>query len=363
MHRAIVALLLAATLLAGCTAPSAPPASAKPPASAAGVTPTAAAPSAATAPAAVGGGAPPRESIKHGYVAILPGAPNFIAQERGYFADQGIDVDWTVFDSGALMVQPTAAGQLDVMVGVPGPSFFNALARDITLKIVADQSRAPLGLMLRRELADTIRTLPDLRGRRVSFNVEGAPVDYVLRVALQRNGLTLEDVDVQRVVNTDLAAALVNGSVDAGTVPEPLPVLIEARGAGVRFPNFMEQVGGVPSSSFLVVGPSLLNRPDAVNARFLVAYMRGVRDYLGSLRDGKVADPAVLEIMSKWTSIPAEVIAQAPAHVTDRDGRVDLEDLTRQQDFWAREGSVTARVDLSRVLEYKYLDAALPQLR
>src|SRR6266542_2413603 len=52
---------------------------------------------AAAAPLAQG-----RDSVKYGYVAILPNAPMFIAVERGYFGDQGLDVEMVPFDSGAL---------------------------------------------------------------------------------------------------------------------------------------------------------------------------------------------------------------------------------------------------------------------
>jgi NitT/TauT family transport system substrate-binding protein len=356
--------VVVAVVLGACAAPASTPPASKPAAPAATAAPPAASGAASVpATATAAASAPARESIKYGYVAILPGAPNFIAQERGYFAEQGIDVEWVPFDSGALMVAPTAAGQIDVMIGVPGPSFFNALGRDITFRIFADQSRGPTGLLMRRELADQVHGVADLRGRRVSFNVEGSPIDYQVRLAFQRAGLSMDDVEVSRVVNTDLAPALANGSIDAGAAPEPLPVLVEARGAGVRVPNYMEAVGRVPAASFMVAGPSLQSRPDAVGTRFTVAYMRGARDYLASLRDGKVVEPAVLDILSKWTSLPADLIAQAPSGIVDRDGRVDLDDINSQQEFWLRDGQVTTRVDLSRVVDYKYLNAALPQLR
>ncbi|HEY7062540.1 MAG TPA: hypothetical protein VII06_13755 [Chloroflexota bacterium] len=45
------------------------------------------------------------------------------------------------------------------------------------------------------------------------------------------------------------------------------------------------------------------------------------------------------------------------------DGRIDLDDLTRQQAFWAQEGLVPTKVDLTRYVDYKYLDAALATRR
>ena len=55
-----------------------------------------------------------------------------------------------------------------------------------------------------------------MSSRRVSFNVEGSPVDYQLRNTFFKEGLTLQDVDVLRVSNTDTGAALSNSAIDAG---------------------------------------------------------------------------------------------------------------------------------------------------
>jgi NitT/TauT family transport system substrate-binding protein len=218
-------------------------------------------------------------------------------------------------------------------------------------------------LMLRKELADSgeIKTVQDLKGHRVSFNVEGSPVDYTLRNAFLKAGLTLNDVQVERVVNTDLATALANGAVDAGVVPEPVPVLIESRGIGVRF-DVQREVGR-QLAAFMVVGPSMLSRGDASTTRFLIAYVRGLREFVGGVKDDRLADPQVLEIMSKWTRLPAETLAQAVTEPPSADARIDLQDMNNQQEFWVREGLVPQRADLSKFVVTRYLDAALAQLR
>ena len=349
--------LLAPSLLA-CTAQPSRPAPAAAPAAPAS-------PTTATSPSVAAPATPPeRIIVRYGYNPILPGAPTFLAQERGYFDEQGIDVEWTPFDSAALAVAPLSAGQLDVIPSVPGPSLFNALAREITMRAVAGQSLSGTVLLVRKELAESgqVRALPDLRGRKVSFNVEGSPVDYTLRVAFQRVGLRLDEVEVQRVVNTDLAAALANAGTDAGVVPEPIPTLIETRGIGVRLGD-VQELAGPQTGSFLVIGPSMMARPEAHTVRFLVAYLKGLRDYLASIKDGRVADPQAREIISKWTRIPVETIAQAAAPGAPPDGRIDLDDLNRQQDFWEREGLVPVKADLARFVDYHYLEAALAQLR
>lgn len=356
-------LLVAVLVAVACSAPASAPApapAAKPAAPAA-----ASATSAPAAPAAAAPAAPTeRQPLHLGYLPILAGGPQFIAQDRGYFAEQGFDAEWTQFDSGALMVSSVAAGQLDVMYGVPGPGLFNALARDVNLQGIALLGMSGTWMMLRKDLADSgqVKTLQDLKGRRVSFNVEGSPVDYTLRNALLKSGMTMDDVQVERVVNTDLATALANGAVDAGVVPEPVPVLIETRGIGVRFGD-VQNVAGRALAATVTVGPSLLNRGDAVVTRFLVAYLKGLRDYLGAFKDNRMVDPQVLEIMSSWTKLPPETIAQAIQDLPTADARIDVQDMSNQQEFWVREGLVPQRADLNKFVQQKYLDAALAQLR
>ena len=146
----------------------------------------AAAPSTAPsgAPAAVA--PPPRQAMKYGYVPILAGGAMFIAQDRGYFAEQGIDLEMVSFDSGALLTPAVAAGQLEAGHGTPGPALFNVLAREITMKAVSVISWNGTVLMVRKDLADAgqIQTVQDLEGKRVSLMVEGSPIDFTMRRVL-----------------------------------------------------------------------------------------------------------------------------------------------------------------------------------
>ncbi len=91
--------------------------------------------------------------------------------------------------------------------------------------------------------------------------------------------------------------------------------------------------------------------------------MKGMRDFHEAQRDHKLVDPAVTEIISHWTNIPPDVLMQAQNSDWPPNARIDLDDLKAQQDFWAQEGLVQAKTDLSHFVEYKYLDAALAQFR
>src|SRR5690349_641501 len=118
--------LVASALLIGSVACGAPASSGSAPAAPApsggSVGSSASAPAAANtapttgaaAPTAVPAAAPAaRQSVKTGGVVLLSGAPFYVGSDRGYFAEEGIDFEFVPFDSGALAVVPTAAGQLE----------------------------------------------------------------------------------------------------------------------------------------------------------------------------------------------------------------------------------------------------------
>jgi NitT/TauT family transport system substrate-binding protein len=285
----------------------------------------------------------------------------YIANDRGYFVEQGIDFEFVPFDSGAVAVAPAAAGQIDMIQSPLSPGFLNALARGIDLTGIAATVYAETVLLARKELWDSgeVRSVPDLRGRRVSFNIEGSVVDYALRNMLPKLGLPVADVEVQHLSNTDAGPALVNGAIDAAVVSDP--TALEARGIATRLVGSFDVIGR-QTAALLVMGPSMRTKGDAPT-RFLIAYLKGVRDLDAALRANKVTDPQILEVLSRWTSIPVETIAQTPIAESIPNARVDFEDLDRQQDFWIREGLASGHVDLHQFVDTQYLDAAVARLR
>src|SRR3954468_15027867 len=98
--------------------------------------------------------------VRMGVLGVLPEAGIFVAMEQGYYREQGIELDTTQFDSAARMVPSLGTGQLDAGDGSHSAGLFNAVARDIRIKLVADSGSSPPGqpivaLMFRRGLVDS----------------------------------------------------------------------------------------------------------------------------------------------------------------------------------------------------------------
>src|SRR5581483_3120754 len=169
-------LLLATALLAACAGGGAPPAAGPTAASAApdGATVTAPAPAAPSRP-----DLPTTPAVKLTIGAGTSGgyAPLFVAQARGHFKEQGLDVEFTPSGNVYDHLPALAQGQMQVGACSNNVGCFNALLRGVDLKIVADlssSSRTPksagsTALMVRKDLWDsgTIREARDLVGRSV----------------------------------------------------------------------------------------------------------------------------------------------------------------------------------------------------
>src|SRR5437660_12608300 len=118
-------------------------------------------------------------------------APFYIAYERGFFKDEGLDVDLIVLDSGAKVIAPLATGELDVGSGALSVGFWNALLRGIKFRIVADRGHAEPGYLyqtvfMRKDLIDSgeFKSLKDLKGP--AHGLRGARRDVA--VVAQRGG-------------------------------------------------------------------------------------------------------------------------------------------------------------------------------
>ncbi len=85
------------------------------------------------------GAGPILTRLRIGQVGGLSDAAIFIADDKGFFREQGIELEMARFNSAAQMVAPLATGQLDIGGGAPSVGLFNAIARGIPVKIVADK--------------------------------------------------------------------------------------------------------------------------------------------------------------------------------------------------------------------------------
>jgi NitT/TauT family transport system substrate-binding protein len=375
-----------ATLLACAGGRSAQPAPAAPPsapaasgAPAGGSAPTGGGASTRSAPAAGGqaaSGAPtavaplnPTVNVTLGLPFIFADAGVYIAQERGYFAAEGLHVEMVQAQSSSGLLPLLAANQVQFGSSSLDPAVLNAVLRGINIKILQDKARfraesGTAALMARQDLYDsgTLRELPQIKGKTIAQMGRLLTPDYYMEIAFKRVGLTLDDVEFSLMQLTDMPVALANKAVDAAWMYEPLLTTMVLRGlatplidAGQIVPDEYPQVL-YASEAFI------RENPEAVR-RFVTAHLRGQRDYYRAFVQNEADRSEIVQWLIKYTPVKDPAMYEKMRfHGVEPNGYLDPRPIDRFQDFCIEKGTLPQRVDIAKLIDTQFIEYAVNRL-
>jgi NitT/TauT family transport system substrate-binding protein len=312
------------------------------------------------------------QTITVGATSSTSDAPIYIADKQGYFRAEGLDVKVVNFRSAADMVAPLGAGQIEAGAGSASAGLYNAVARGIAIKIVADKASSPPGyggtkILVRKDhvASGRYRELRDLKGMTFAMNAPGVSNTSTLNTLLKSAGLKYSDVETVDMPLPDHVAALKNKSVDASASVEPGPALAVKNGDAVVVKSDDEILPNHQIAVLLYAEDFARKQPEAAK-KFMRAYIRAVRFYNGALKDGRLDGPnadAVIAILSEATPIKSRDIYKliTPTGMNP-DGRVNKASLAYDLAFYAEQGLVKGAVNLDDAVDGTFVEAALKEL-
>jgi NitT/TauT family transport system substrate-binding protein len=312
------------------------------------------------------------QAITVGVTSSTSDAPIFIADKKGYFRDEGLDVKVVNFRSAADMVAPLGAGQIEAGAGSASAGLYNAVARGIKIKIVADKASSAPGygatkILVRKDHVESgrYRELKDLKGMKFAMNAPGVSNTSTLNTLLKSAGLQYADVETVDMPLPDHVAALKNKSVDASASVEPGPALAVRNGDAVVIKSDDEILPNHQIAVLLYSEDFAAKQPAAARA-FMRAYIRAVRFYNGALTSGRLDGPnadEVIAILADATPIKSrEIYKLITPTGMNPDGRVNKESLAYDLAFYAEQGLVKGAVNLDDAVDGSFVDAALKEL-
>ena len=373
---ALVGLLAACGSGATAPASSAPAASAAPASTAASAKPAASiqAASVSAKPAASASAKPVASGnltkVSVGLLFSTSDSGILIAQDRGYFKDQGIQIETHRFNTLVDMVAPVGAGQLDIAAGAPAAGLYNAIGRNVLVRIVADKGNAPspqwdfTGLVLRKDLIDSgkVKDFKDLKGLKLVTSGKGNSPEVSLAAALKKGGLTLKDIDFEQMGFPDMVTALANKGIDGGIVIEPFMSRIVAAGTGVVWKRNLDLLGHNQQIAVIAYGQKIFSNQD-LGRRWMVAYIKGLRDYNDAFGPKKKGYDNVVKILAKYTSVkdPKVYTEMTPAGL-DPNGKLDAASMQEDVNYYQQAGYLKEKVDLSKLIDTSFQQYAVQQL-
>ncbi|MGE0419447.1 MAG: ABC transporter substrate-binding protein, partial [Acetobacteraceae bacterium] len=285
------------------------------------------------------------DAVRLGLLRTLSPAPFYIAQERGYFRDEGIDLTFTFFNAAQPIAAAAVAGDIDIGLTALTGGFFN-LAQKGTLKVFGGALHEEKGyqgsaILVSNKAYDAgLTSIDKLPGHSFAITQYGSSFHYMVGRLAEAKGFDLKSVTlrpVQQVPN--MIAAVSSGQVDATiAIASQAKPLAEAGKAHIL--GWVGDIVPYQITALFTTTTMIDQKPDVLR-RFAKAYQRGVADYreaflrLGA--DGKlIADaktdaaiPAITAYVFTNDPDARRKILQGVGHY-DAGGALDVADVVEQ---------------------------------
>ncbi|WP_455217213.1 ABC transporter substrate-binding protein [Kaarinaea lacus] len=310
-----------------------------------------------------------RLEVPVGISPVMSSAAMFIAKDKGYFKDEGIDVVINPFKaSGAKMVPFLATGQLFVGGGNISAGMYNAIAQDIPIKIVSDKGTVSpghgyLALIVRKDHLDSGRykSYKDLKGMTMAVTAKGVSQEIATERYLKSVGLTLDDINLRTLAYSDINIALANNSIDASVQIEPFVAAAVKNGFAVRVAGD-DEVYPNQQSAGIFYSPVFMEKHPKEAQGFMNAYVRGLRDYNDAFEKGKNREE-IINILTRNTKIKDAAVYEAVVPVgLSPDGLVNVESLKADVQWYHQRGYLKNPVNIDDIVDLSYAKKAVEKL-
>jgi NitT/TauT family transport system substrate-binding protein len=302
------------------------------------------------------------EDIKIGLLKSAGSTAVYLAEDKGYFAAEGLNADFQFFDAAEPIAVAAVAGAIDVgSVGTSAGMF--SLGAQGELKIIGGQSREFPGfqtlsfLVSNKAYDGGLKSFADLGGHSVAVAQIGSGSHYSVTLIAAKYGIDLKTIRVLPLQSIPNQLSAVTGGQADTAVIAATPVLPAIERGDVRLLGWVGDQVPWQIGAVFVSTKTDTERHDLID-RFLRAFRKGAREYHDAFtgpgekrQDGPEA-AEVMAVMSKYTGQPAERLKQAIAYI-DPEGRIDMADMQRQIDWFVSQNLLKGAPKFTDMIDRK----------
>ena len=310
------------------------------------------------------------DPLRLGLLHTLSPAPFYIAQERGYFRDEGIDLTFRFFEAAQPIAAAAVSGDIDVGVTALTGGFFN-LAEKGTLKVFGGALHEQRGyegsaiLVSDKAYSAGLTSLDKLAGHSFAITQYGSSFHYMLGRIAEAEGFDIDRVTLRPVQQIgNMVAAVGSGQVDATIAIASMAKPLAASGHA-HIIGWAGDVVPYQITALFTTGQMIAQHADLLK-RFARAYQKGVADYRAAfLRLDAQGNPivdattdAVMPLITKYvfTGDPnarQKIISGVGYY--DAGGALDVSDVIAQLKWFKSQGLVKGDADPQSVIDTQFL--------
>ncbi|WP_392480025.1 ABC transporter substrate-binding protein [Nostoc sp. C110] len=278
--------------------------------------------------------------------------PGIIAQEKGFFKAQGVDVELILHKRYIQLEQGNfSAGKYDgAMYSLGSFIILSATNPDIQCVMVVDESTGADVVVAQSQ----IKTVADLKGKKLGANLGGFSEVFVTEM-LKTANLTSDDVNLVKSEASEVPQRLKNNTIQAGHTWEPH--LSEARKLGGHILFTSKETPGLILDMIVFRGEIIRDRPEDVRA-FVRGWLQAVNYWKANVQEGNA-------IISKVLKIPRNTISLEGVNLIDLGENQKLLQSSSPNsiyktakiyaDFFIRSGNVTRIPELKTLFNSSFL--------
>jgi NitT/TauT family transport system substrate-binding protein len=257
--------------------------------------------------------------------------PTTLAQELGFYRDEGLDPELQDFAGGAKALEALVGGSADVVSGFYDHTIQMAAEGKPLVAFVTMLRFPGLVLVTSPQSAGAVTTIEDLKGRIAGVTTAGSSSQMLLTYMLQRHGVAADSVSITAIGSAATAiAAVERGKVDAGMMADPAFTLVAKRNPTVRVLADLRGAAGVKEAFGTSTYPASVLY---AQAGWLAANRETAR---------KLASAITRTLAWMQAHTPQEIAAKTPKAMRGEDDALYVEALKNSMPMFSPDGTMAA---------------------
>jgi len=302
-----------------------------------------------------------QETITVGMATGVNQVPSLVAEAQGFFKDEGLSVALKPVERGNLAVEAIVSGSMQ-FAEVSDATFLAAVDKGIPLVALGAASRGFTGKMVAAPGLGEVKSLADLKGKRIGIQV-GTGVHNVFMRLVKKEGLTEKDFNISNVRVTDMPTAMAStGTFDAVLGWDPMMQRIVQAGYGkevISAASFQE-MAGITYPLLLVANKDFIEKNKEKVQHFVNAYSHA-HQWIRQNPEGAL-DAYVDTITKAGAPLDKETVRTMMFEV-DKFGGVrfidsDVAELQGSADFLHETGVLSTAPDVKTIIDPSFSAAA-----
>jgi len=301
--------------------------------------------------------------IKVGALRFTSHSGSFIAFERGYFAEAGLDVEFEFFQAAQPMAVAIASGDVDYAVTAVSGGLIS-LAQKGAIKVIGGALSEEAGIDGQKFLASDaafqsgVKAPKDLAGKKFAVTQAGSSFHYMGSKMAQAEGIEMSFTPLQKV--GAIIGAMKSGQVDGCSIVPHIAKPLAGSGAVHIIGNVADYI---PDYQVTTVFTSAKHAAGARGQTegFLAGFSKGVDDYAAAMIDKTADQDAMVDLIHKYvyTDRPREKAAPSIINGTmrlNKGAALNIASVQDQLSWFQSEDLVDADITIDQVVDQSYVD-------